>query len=674
MSQATEVVRTACVLDCPDNCGLEVSVADGKVVELNGVNDNPITGGFICRKVHRFPEHMYGPERLTTPARRIGSKGNAQFAPISWDEALSEIVERIGGIRQEFGAEAILPFCYGGSNGLLTQNTTDARLFRRLGASRLARTVCGSATGRAAEGLYGKMGGVAFDDYVHAKLIVVWGANPHASGIHLVPFLRQAQKAGAKLVVVDPRRTPLARQADLHLQVFPGGDLAIALCVIRELFASGAADDGFLQEHVADVDELHSRAQPWTFERAAEQARVPESDLRRFAEMYAQTNPAVIRCGWGLERNRHGGSAVAAVLALPAVAGKFKVRGGGYTMSNGGVWGLNADVAARAAEPSTRIVNMNQLGTALSEQTTPPVKMLFVYNANPLATLPNQNLVREGLSRDDLFTVVFDQVMTDTARYADIVLPATTFLEHSDTKASYGTMYLFGGQPAVDPVGEARPNYSVFADLCQRLDLAEPDDKSDPQELLNEIVSASPQAESLRQQLDHSAVARPSCSPNPVQFIDVFPGTVDRRVHLVPAALDSEAAGSLYRYKDEDGNQEFPLRLISPATAKTISSTFGQLDKGQVPLELSLADADARSLTDDQRVRAFNQFGEVECRVVHNPDLPAGVALIPKGLWSHNTLNGNTANALSPDCLADLGGGACFNDAAIEVEPLENGR
>lgn len=667
-SNGTRVVRTACVLDCPDNCGLEVSVSDGRVVELKGTADNPITGGYICRKVRRFTEHMYGAERLTTPARRSGPKGKAEFTPITWDEALSEIVERMQSIRQQYGAEAILPFCYGGSNGLLTQNTTDARMFRRLGTSRLARTICGSVTGRAVQGLYGKMAGVAFDDYVHAKLIVLWGVNPNASGIHLVPFVRQAQQAGAKLVVVDPRKTPLAKQADLHLPVFPGGDLAIALCVIRELFESGEADEAFLREHAAQVDELRQRAEPWTFERAAEKARVPADDLREFARLYASSSPAVIRCGWGLERNRNGGSAVAAVLALPAVGGKFKVRGGGYTMSNSAVWGLQADVAARAAEPNTRIINMNQLGSALATA-EPAIKLLFVYNANPLATAPNQNSVRAGLAREDLFTVVFEQVMTDTARYADVILPATTFLEHTDRRASYGTMYLFGSEPAIPPVGDARPNYEVFGELCDRLGLSQPGDPNDAESLFDEIVSASPQAESLRSQLAESHVALPSCSPNPVQFVDVFPNTGDERIHLVPPELDAEAHG-LYRYGEADDRDEFPLRLLSPATSKTISSTFGQLDKGQIPLELNPRDAERRSLSDGQHVRVFNRYGEVHCLVARNPDLPAGVALLPKGLWSHNTLNGNTANALAPDTLADLGQGACFNDATVEVEPL----
>ncbi len=484
LSSSPEVLASACPLDCPDACSLEVRVVDGRVVKVDGSRLNPVTQGYICAKVRRVPEHLYGPDRLLYPARRVGPKGAGGFERISWEAAYDLAAEKLREARERWGGESVLPFCYGGSNGLLTQDTTDARLFHRLGASRLARTVCAAPSGRAATGLYGKMAGVALPDFRHARLIVLWGVNPSATGIHLVPFLQEAQKAGARLVVIDPRRTPLAKRADLHLAVRPGGDLAIALAAIRWLFEEGQADLDFLARHATGAEELLRRALPWTFERAAEASGVPAGEIERFVRLYAEFSPAVIRTGWGFERNRNGGSAVAAALALPAVAGKFGVRGGGYTMSNSGVWGssVDRDAAVMEPEPATRTINMNRLGETLLEA-EPPVLALFVYNCNPLATMPNQEKVRRGLAREDLFTVVFDQVWTDSARWADLVLPATHFLEHSDLVRGYGAYALYRTRPVAAPAGEARPNMEVFGELTRRLGLDRPEDPRTDDEL-----------------------------------------------------------------------------------------------------------------------------------------------------------------------------------------------
>jgi len=327
-------VRTACPLDCPDSCTLDVTVEKGRVIKIDGGDTNPVTRNYICAKVRRFAERVYGEDRLLYPAIRKGHKGQGTFSRVTWNEALDHIAERMEKIRDTSGAEAILPFCYGGSNGLLTQDTNDAVLFRRFGTSRLARTVCAAPTGAANLALYGKMPGVTYEDYVHAQLIILWGVNPAASGIHLIPYVREARKLGAKLVVIDPRTTSLARQADLHLAPRPGTDLPLALAVHRYLFENDAADARFLDEHTRGADDLRKRASEWTFDRAAAEAGVAADDLERFAELYRSSSPALVRCGWGLERNRNGGSAAAAILALPAVAGKFGVRGGGFSMSN----------------------------------------------------------------------------------------------------------------------------------------------------------------------------------------------------------------------------------------------------------------------------------------------------------------------------------------------------
>jgi anaerobic selenocysteine-containing dehydrogenase len=659
------VFASACPLDCPDACSLEVRVEEGRVVKVDGSRRNPLTEGFICSKVRRLPEYLYGPERLLYPARRVGPKGSSEFQRISWDEALDLAVNKMQEARERWGGESILPFYYGGSNGVLTQDATDARLFRRLGASRMARTVCAAATGRAATGLYGKMPGVAFQDFVHARLIVLWGVNPSASGIHQVPFIQQAQRAGACLVVIDPRRTPLAKQADLYLPLRPGTDLAVALSAIRWLFQEGRADLGFLEAHTTGWEELRRRARPWTFERAAEVSGVPAEEIERFVRLYAETSPAVIRCGWGLERNRNGGSAVASVLALPAVAGKFGVRGGGYVLSNSGAWSLDSASAVAEPEASTRVINMNRLGETLLERDDPPVQVLFVYNCNPLATMPNQEKVRRGLAREDLFTVVFEQAWTDTARMADLVLPATHFMEHTEMSRGYGAYVLHRTPAVAAAAGEARPNPDVFAELTRRLGLARPGEPETADDLAATLLGRS---ERMRGELERDGIAHPDCGFAPIQFVDSFPLTPDRKVHLVPEALDDEAPYGLYAFQEEPASDRFPLALISPATNRTISSTFGQLVRKRIPLEIHPRDAEARGLSDGDAVRVWNDLGEVRVTARLNPDMRPGVVLLPKGLWSHNTLSGTTANALAPDTYTDLGQGACFNDARVEVE------
>src|SRR5829696_13370 len=462
-------VRTACPLDCPDACTLDVTVENGRVKKIDGGDDNPVTRNFICAKVREFTRRLYGEDRVLYPSVRQGAKGQGTYVRVTWDEALDLIATRMREIKSAYGGEAILPYYYGGSNGLLTQNTNDAELWRRFGTSRLATTICAAPTGAASLALYGKMPTVVYQDYPQAKLIILWGVNPSASGIHLVPFVKEAQAAGATLVVIDPRTTSLAKKADLHLAVRPGTDLPVALALHRVLFEEGHADLAFLDKHTHGADQLRAAAAPWTIERAAAEAGIDPAALRRLADLYVGASPALVRCGWGLERNRNGGSAAAAVLALPAVGGKFGVRGGGYSMSNSLAFGLKAAQWIDTPEPATRLVNMNHLGRALTEYSDPPVQMLFVYNCNPLATMPDQNRVLQGLRRDDLFTVAFEQVFTDTTRYADVVLPATTFLEQYDIAKSYGPISLQLVRPVIEPRGEARTNAQVFSAIAERL-------------------------------------------------------------------------------------------------------------------------------------------------------------------------------------------------------------
>ncbi|MBA3638112.1 MAG: molybdopterin-dependent oxidoreductase [Acidobacteriota bacterium] len=659
-------VRTACPLDCPDSCTVDVTVENGRIVKMDGGDANPVTRNYICGKVRRFPERVYGEDRLLYPAIRQGAKGQGTFTRVTWDEALDHIAARMLEIREAHTAEAILPFCYGGSNGLLTQDTNDAVLFRGFRTSRLARTVCAAPTGAANQALYGKMPGVTYHDYPHARLIVLWGVNPGASGIHLMPFLKEARAAGAKLVVIDPRATSLARQADLHLAIQPGADLPLALAIHRHLFENRHTDEAFLAQHTTGAESLRARAAEWTFERAADVSGVDAALIRQFAELYAASTPALVRCGWGLERNRNGGSAAAAILALPAVGGKFGVRGGGFSMSNSSAWGIKAAAwMDETPEPDTRLVNMNHLGRALTEYDSPPVKMLFVYNCNPLATMPDQNRVLQGLQRDDLFTVVYEQVVTDTCRYADVLLPATTFVENYDIARGYGPISLQLVQRVIEPVGEARPNAEVFSALAERLGVGQAEEETDT---LLRVLSKLPPDVSA--ELSASGIATPPYNGVPVQFVDVFPLTPDRKVHLFPDFLDKSAPAGMYGYQPDPATPDYPLALISPASEKTVSSTLGELRERAAVLQMNPADAEARGLSTDDPVRVFNALGEVHCPMAINKDIRPGTVTLPKGLWRKSTYNGLTSNALVPDTLTDLGGGACFNDARVQVASL----
>ena len=660
-------VQTACPLDCPDACTINVTLRGGRITKIDGAAENDVTQGYICAKVRKFHHRVYGDDRLLHPAVRQGAKGRGVVRRVGWDAALELIASKIRDVTTQFGAEAILPLSYGGSNGLLTQDTTDATLFRRLGASRLLRTVCAAPTGAANQGLYGKMPSISYHDYPEARLIVFWGVNPSASGIHLLPFVKEARERGAKLVVIDPRGTPLARQADLYLPVKPGTDLVVALAVHRFLFEEGHSDAEFLAAHTTGAERLREKAADWTFERAAEVSGVSAERIAAFAEMYAASSPAIVKCGWGLERNRNGGSAAAAVLALPAVAGKFGVRGGGYTMSNSAAWNIDRKWL-KDSEPATRAINMNHVGRLLNEPEGTPIKLLFVYNCNPAVTLPDQTRVLKGLEREDLFTVVFDQVFTDTALYADVVLPATTFLEHYEFVKGYGPITLQLARPVIEQVGESRPNSDVFADLIQRLGIQREGDPSDELEAMLQVLDGlpAPHGDELRER----SIATPPFGGRPIQFVDVMPRTPDGKVHLFPEHLDREAPQGLYTFQPDPATAQYPLALISPASERTVSSTLGELPRPAVRVDVSPEDAAERDIADGDLVRMFNDLGEVRLHAHITPLIRRGTVAMPKGVWRRNISNGLTSNALVPDSLTDLGGGACFNDARVQIAKL----
>ncbi|MGH7598255.1 MAG: molybdopterin-containing oxidoreductase family protein [bacterium] len=662
-----EILPSACTMDCPDTCSLEVEVEDGRIKRLRGSRVNPLTDGFICSKVGNFAQRVYSKDRLLHPMRRVGRKGSGEFERITWDEAIAMICARFKEIQQRWGGEAILPYNYGGSNGMLGQGTSDAAFFSKLGASRLAHTVCAAPTSTVAKAMYGKMPGVAFEDYAQARFILIWGANPKASNIHLVPYLKQAKAAGAKIAVVDPMVNFSKKESDLHLPVYPGTDLVVALAMIHYWHEHGMLNHAFIAQHTTGAERLLEKAAEYPLEKAARIARVEASAIAQLAKLYAETEPAVLRCGWGLERNRNGGQAAAAILAMPALLGKFGKRGGGYTMSNSGAYRVDETKLADAVPWQTREINMNLLGKVLLEEKNPPIKALFVYNCNPVATVPNQNAIIAGLQREDLFTVVFEQVMTDTAVFADILLPAVTFLEQKEIKKAYGSYALQYLEPVIAPRGEAKPNEEVFAMLGRTMGWTDKAFDDDTEAYLRRAVNAI----GGMGKIDFATLQKERIAffdfpgRRPVQFETALPWTSDGKAHLAPEVLGDNP----FEYLDEYANG-FPLTLISPATDKLISSSLGEFNLPELFVTLHPADAQSRLLKNGDRVRVYNHGGEVHCRVKVSEMIRSGVAAMPKGAWRKASANGQTATALAPDTLSAVGGGACFNDARVEVERL----
>ncbi len=652
------ILHTTCPLDCPDSCALEVSIGDDGDFSIEGSNDHPLTSGFICSKVSRFGRRVSHADRLLHPMRRTGKKGDGSFERISWSEAVEEITQRFGEIISKWGGEAILPYHYGGSNGFLTDGLIDDLYFARLGASRIAKTLCAATSGAVTEGMYGKMPGVAIEDYQRAGCIVVWGANPKASNIHLVPFLKQAKQRGAFIAAIDPIRNFSDREIDVHLPVRPGADLPLALGLIKRWIDTDQLDSEFLDGNVRSVDPILAAAQEWPLDRAAAEAGVSEHDIVVLADAYAERSPAVIRCGWGLERNRNGGRAIAAILAMPALLGKFGVRGGGYTLSNSGHATFDRARLFDTSDWQTRRFNQTRLAAVLRETVDPPVKALFVYNCNPAVTVPDQRSVLRELSDEDLFTVVFDQVMTDTAAYGDILLPATTFLEHWDLRVSYGSYTVGGVRPVMEPRGEARSNVEVFAELGRAMEFT---DKafSWTSEMALEQVAAAMSLNGLA--IDSRVIARGG-SQRHEQHQNFLPRTLDGKIDLCPQQLGAAP----FRY-DDTASPGFPLRLVSPASSKMITSTLGEFNLDELVVLLHPDDAAIRGIVTGDAVRVFNELGEVICTSRVTDRIRPGVVSMPKGAWRKSSRNGLTSTALCPPHVNDVGGGACFNDARVEV-------
>ena len=643
------VLPSVCPLDCPDRCALDVTVDNGRVVKIDGSRRSEYTNGYICSKVRRFPERQNSAERISHPMRRVGGKGSGTFERISWNEAIARISEKFVQLSQTVGPESILPFHYDGSNGLITSGGMDERFWNRLGASQISKTYCAANTGAAWSTVFGNLPGCDPLDVRESDAIVLWGVNPSASGIHLVPWVREAKAKGAFLAVVDPRLTPLARDADLHIRNLPGTDVLVAMAMIRVAYEEGLIDRDFVERWTRGFDSLLPAT--CTPQEAAELSGVSEASIRALPRALANARAPFFRVGWGLERNRNGTDSVRAVLSLRAVMGRFGRRGSGILISTSGGYGIDRSPAAapHLRKRAPRVINMSQLGMALEETQNPDIRALFVYNANPVATAPNQERVIRALSRESLFTVVHDQVWTDTCDYADIVLPATTFLEHKELSRSYSGYALQWSDPVVNETGEAKSNHRMFMELSRAMGFEEPELRANEEEVARAAVK----------NVDEVKQSGYVPVPRPVSFVDAFPsrGYVDLAGSNPPA------------YRPPVVDAHLPLILISPSSDKAITSQLFELTpNGSAKVTVAPGEAKQRGLHHGDEVRIRNSFGSVVATLAVSDEVPEGVASLPKGLWRRNTKNSFTANALAPDHVDSIGGGACYNDARVEIE------
>jgi anaerobic selenocysteine-containing dehydrogenase len=652
-----QTIRTVCPLDCPDRCALDVDVEGARILKIDGSQRSPLTAGYICAKVRGFDRRVDGPDRVLHPMLRKGPKGSDTWTRISWDEATSLLAEKFGEIVRTDGPLAIVPYSYSGSNGLLTSHSMDERFWNRLGASNIVRTLCAANTGAAWESVFGDMPGSDPLELQHSDAVVLWGVNPSASSIHLVPLVREVLRRGGYLCAVDPRATPLARQATDHVAPLPGTDVAVAMAMIRIAIEEGLVDPAFLQQHGRGFDALSRAAREWTPEKASEISGVPADGLARVPRALARARAPFFRVGWGQERNRNGTDATRAVLMLRAIFGKFNERGSGVTLSTtrGYRMDLSKAEGTHLRSGPVRELNMSRLAHDLDHATDPPIRALFVYNCNPVATAPNQTALVRALRRESLFVAVHEQVFSDTCACADLVLPATTFLEHHDLCRSYGGYALQWCTPAVAPRGEALPNHALFQRLAAAMGFKDDEFDVSETDLARQIYGTARGTSAGFETLEAERFV-PIAAPRP--FVDVTPSR--KFIDFAGSAPPTYVPNPL--------GEHLPFAVISPSTDRGITSTLYELmEPGTAVVSISPSDASVRGLRDGETVRLSNPLGEVVARLAISPDLRPGVLSLPKGLWRRATRNGFTSNALSPDHVDRTGGGACYNDARAEI-------
>jgi anaerobic selenocysteine-containing dehydrogenase len=679
-------VKVVCPHDCPDTCVMTADVENGRVLGLGGDAEHRFTRGFLCAKVNRYLERVYSPERLLHPLRRAGRKGEGRFERISWDEALTTIAERLRSVAAAHGPQAILPYSYAGNMGLLSYGSMDRRFFHVLGASLLDRTICSTAGAAGYKATIGKTIGFDPEAIVEARLILAWGANIVSSNVHLWPFVEEARRRGARLVTIDPYRSRTAEHADRHLALYPGTDAALALGIMHVVFRDGFEDRDYLERHTTGAAELRARAAEWTPGRVADTTGLGVAEVEWLAHEYATTRPTAIRLNYGLNRHAGGGMAVRTIACLPAVVGDWRHPGGGILLSTSGAFPV-AEAALQRPDlvpPGTRTLNMSQLGRILTDpRLTPPVKALFVYNSNPAAVAPEQEKVRAGLARDDLFTVVHDLFQTDTVDFADVVLPATTTLEMFDIHKPYGQLYVSLSRPAIAPLGEALPNTEVFRRLAARMGLSHPCLRESDEEMARQAFDWDhPRMKGISyERLEREASVRLSVPDPWLPFAEGGFPTPSGRCELRSERLAEAGLDPLAGYvppregptSAPERARRFPLAFISPPAHHFLNSTFSAQPtlmrrEGEPTVTLHPQDALSRGIAEGDEVRVFNERGSFLARARVSVAARPGVAVGLSIWWPKMCPGGRNVNAVTSQELTDMGGGATFYDVLVEVK------
>jgi anaerobic selenocysteine-containing dehydrogenase len=707
-----KTVHTVCSHDCPDSCAVLVTVNDiGRAIKVQGEPTHPVTRGFLCGKVAKYLDRVYSPDRLLKPLRRKpgvpkgplprGRELDA-FEQISWDEALDEIAGRLGHIAEKFGPESILPYSYAGTIGVLGYGSMDRRFFHRLGASQLDRTICSSTGGDALLSVYGKKMGTDTEHFKHARYILAWGANIHGNNIHLWPFVEQARRKGAKLVVIDPYATRTARAADWHVRINPGTDTALALGMMRLIIDQDLYDHSSVERQTYGLDQLRQHVQPYTLEYVSALTGIPEADIERLAREYATTAPAVIRLNYGVQRSQNGGAAVRAVCMLPALIGAWNHLGGGLQLSTSGAFSFNKPALERpdlmlksSLGRTARVVNMSRLGHALTELggtpgDGPPVKALFVYNSNPAAIAPNQNAVVRGLARSDLFTVVHEQFLTDTTDYADFALPATTFLEHKDIQGAYGHYYVQLSEQAISPLGEARSNVWLFSKLAEHMGFTEPCFRDSVDDLIEQALSNCSDpwmrgitAERLQKEKRVRLQFASEREGSPfLPFSDGDLPTPSGKIEFYSTTMAARGLDPLPTFhapeesRNGDRRSSYPLEFLPRKADNYMNSTFANVAVHQVLesentgiLEMHETDAAARRIGDGDWVAIYNDRGRIRLRAGIHGKVQRGVVAASLN-WNKLTPDRRNVNALTSERLNDQGAGPTFYSTLVEVEKL----
>jgi len=676
----------ACPHDCPDTCSLVTTVENGKAIRVQGNLNHPMTDGVLCTKVSRYTERTYHPDRILHPLKRNGPKGSGQFAPVSWDEALNDIAKRLGAIAAK-DPQAILPYSYAGTMGQVQGEAMAMRFFHKLGASLLDRTICSSAGSEALAYTFGSKMGMRVEFFAESKLIIIWGSNSIGSNLHFWRIAQEAKRNGAKLICIDPRKSETAEKCHEHIALRPGTDAALALALMHVLIQNDWLDHDYITQHTLGWDALRARALQWTPERAAQVCGITPEQIESLARDWATTKPAAIRLNYGMQRVKGGGNAVRAIACLPALTGAWRHRAGGLLLANSGNFLVQRAALQRPdllAEREPRTINMSTIGSALmqpaSEAFGPHIQALVVYNSNPVAVAPQSGQVIEGFAREDLFTVVLEHFQTDTADYADYILPATTQLEHWDIHSTYGHTDILLNRPAIAPMGESKTNTDIFRALAKRMGFADPCFEEDDETLCRMAFAPTQDMDELFKK-GFTHLKSPNGQPLPdAPFAEgAFPSPSGKCEFYSQRLADMGQDGLpdyIANYEVPQSNSEFPLAMISPPARNFLNSSFVNLQslrdiETEPVLEMHPEDAQARGIQDGDVIRVFNQRGTYQCKARLNDRARLGVV---NGLgiwWRKLGLNGTNVNELTSQNLTDIGRAPVFYDCCVEVAALK---